>query len=226
MNKIKLVINNEIQKKDREKFIIKKELQSILNLYAENISKFCEIPNHFTIEAFVMEKPNVNVLENKTKDGIHIILGVQCHKALQVMLRNNILSSLKEMWDDLPFTNDINDIVDEGVTKGTVNWQMYGSRKPNHSAYLIKYHFELKFNITKSEWQFTEYNIENFDTKKNLSKLSVHYSDYPNIFIKESYKDLYDEILNNFSKKKKSKLIVKQYKFSHNFAILSIFKSN
>ena len=38
MNKIRLVINNETQKKDKEKFFIKKELQSILNLYAKMVS--------------------------------------------------------------------------------------------------------------------------------------------------------------------------------------------
>ena len=38
MNKIKLVINNTVQKKDKEKFFIKKELQSILNLYAKMVS--------------------------------------------------------------------------------------------------------------------------------------------------------------------------------------------
>ena len=195
-----------------ERLHTKNHIIDLLNLYAENISKYCEISDNFTIEAFVMEKPNVNILDNKTKDGIHILLGVQCHKALQVMIRNSILSDLKIMWDDLPFTNDINDIVDEGITKGSVNWQMYGSRKPNHSAYLIKYHLMLKFNKTKSEWEFTEHDINNFDTKKNLPKLSVHYSDYPNIIVKESYKSDFDEMLINFSKKKKSKLSVKQYK--------------
>ena len=38
MNKIRLVINNEAKKKDKEKFFIKKELQSILNLYAKMVS--------------------------------------------------------------------------------------------------------------------------------------------------------------------------------------------
>ena len=38
MNKIRLVINNEAQKKEKEKFFIKKELQSILNLYAKMVS--------------------------------------------------------------------------------------------------------------------------------------------------------------------------------------------
>ena len=38
MNKIRLVINNEAKKRDKEKFFIKKELQSILNLYAKMVS--------------------------------------------------------------------------------------------------------------------------------------------------------------------------------------------
>ena len=38
MNKIRLVVNNEFQKKSKEKFFIKEELQSILNLYAKMVS--------------------------------------------------------------------------------------------------------------------------------------------------------------------------------------------
>ena len=38
MRNIRLVVNNELQKKEKEKFFIKKELQSILNLYAKMVS--------------------------------------------------------------------------------------------------------------------------------------------------------------------------------------------
>ena len=38
MSKIKLVVNNTIQLKEKERFFIKKELQSILNLYAKMVS--------------------------------------------------------------------------------------------------------------------------------------------------------------------------------------------
>ena len=38
MSKIKLVINNTNQQKEKEKFFIKKELQCILNLYAKMVS--------------------------------------------------------------------------------------------------------------------------------------------------------------------------------------------
>ena len=38
MKNIRLVINNNIQKEEKEKFFIKKELQCILNLYAKMVS--------------------------------------------------------------------------------------------------------------------------------------------------------------------------------------------
>ena len=38
MKKIRLVVNNTGQKKEKEKFFIKKELQCILNLYAKMVS--------------------------------------------------------------------------------------------------------------------------------------------------------------------------------------------
>ena len=38
MIKIRLIVNNDIKKKDRERFFIKKELQCILNLYAKMVS--------------------------------------------------------------------------------------------------------------------------------------------------------------------------------------------
>ena len=38
MNKLRLVVNNKPKRNEKEKFFIKKELQSILNLYAKMVS--------------------------------------------------------------------------------------------------------------------------------------------------------------------------------------------
>ena len=38
MKKIRLIVNNDIKKRDRDRFFIKKELQCILNLYAKMVS--------------------------------------------------------------------------------------------------------------------------------------------------------------------------------------------
>ena len=42
-----------------------------------------------------MEKNNVNILEDKTKDGIHLIFGIQMHKAYQLLIREKIIRKIK-----------------------------------------------------------------------------------------------------------------------------------
>ena len=73
MNKIKLVINNETFKKDREKFFIKKELQSILNLFAKMVSNgswkdysFTSSVKEVSFDVYqrASEKPVLRILKN------------------------------------------------------------------------------------------------------------------------------------------------------------------
>ena len=123
-------------------------------LYAEKIVNLLDVNDGTKIPVYVMEKKNVNKLDNKTKDGIHMIIGIQMHKALQVMLRDRVLPEIKNIWDDLPITNAWDDVLDEGVTKGFVNWQLYGSCKPANQTYHITSHFELEYH--NKSWDITE----------------------------------------------------------------------
>tara|TARA_R110002073_G_scaffold55815_4_gene142609 strand:+ start:1490 stop:4267 length:2778 start_codon:yes stop_codon:yes gene_type:complete len=157
-------------------------------LYAEKCAKLLNITNDAEVDVYVMEKADVNRLDTKTKDGIHMIIGMKMHKALQVMLRNMVMPELKENWDDLPVTNSWDEIIDEGVAKGFVNWQLYGSRKPNHQAYLIKHHYTLTYNEIDG-WSPAENNINKFNTKKHIHKLSARYTEHPEFPMKEEIAD-------------------------------------
>ena len=73
MNKIRLVINNESNKKIKDKFFIKKELQSILNLYAKMVSNGSWKDYSFTsgrkevsfdVYQRASEKPVIRILKN------------------------------------------------------------------------------------------------------------------------------------------------------------------
>ena len=73
MNKIKLVINNDTKKKNLEKFFIKNELQSILNLYAKMVSNGSWKDYSFTtgikevsfnVYQRASEKPVIRILKN------------------------------------------------------------------------------------------------------------------------------------------------------------------
>ena len=73
MSKIRLVVNNETQKKDKEKFFIKKELQCILNLYAKMVSNgswkdysftSCIKEVSFNVYQRASEKPVIRISKN------------------------------------------------------------------------------------------------------------------------------------------------------------------
>tara|TARA_B100001109_G_scaffold100166_1_gene81717 strand:+ start:31 stop:378 length:348 start_codon:yes stop_codon:yes gene_type:complete len=73
MNKIKLIVNNGAKRNEREKFFIKKELQSILNLYAKMVSNGSWKDYSFTsgikevsfnIYQRASEKPVLRILKN------------------------------------------------------------------------------------------------------------------------------------------------------------------
>jgi hypothetical protein len=50
-----------------------------------------------------------------------------------------ILEQIGNMWKDLPIKNKWEDVVDNAVSSGSSPWQLYGSQKPGHTAYKLKY---------------------------------------------------------------------------------------
>jgi P4 family phage/plasmid primase-like protien len=168
--------------------------------YAEKINEIVDVKKDVKIEVYVMEKSKVNTsVDGMTKDGIHLIICVRMHKGLQVMLRKRILKEIDAMWSDIPIINKWNDVFDEGITKGFCNWQVYGSRKPGHQAYLIKNHYTLTFD--GSEWNVEEADMTNFNTKKNLRNLSARNKDHPYFQIREEVVEEFEEAKASLSKK-------------------------
>ena len=174
-----------------------------LCIYMDKCSEILNIPDDSSIEVFVMEKPNVNCLEEKTKDGIHIIIGLAMHKAAQCILRERVSDELKEMWEDLPIINGWDDVLDEGIVKGYTNWQLYGSRKPGHESYKLTGH--IVFTKTEGVWSMREKDITKFDLGTNIRKLSARYSEYPNYEISEDAREMVEENKNNLNNKKSKK---------------------
>tara|TARA_B110000285_G_scaffold64809_1_gene74436 strand:+ start:79 stop:2724 length:2646 start_codon:yes stop_codon:yes gene_type:complete len=171
-----------------------------LCIYMDKCGEILDIPDDTSVEIFIMEKPNVNCLPEKTKDGIHIIIGLSMHKAGQVLLRERVSEELKAMWDDLPIINEWDDVLDEGIVKGYTNWQLYGSRKPGHEAYKLTNH--VLFTKSGGEWSMREKDITKFDLGTHIRKLSARYSDYPKYDFSEDAKTIVEDNKNNLNNKK------------------------
>lgn len=188
----------------------KDHITDLIMFYAECIGKLVNVKDGLPIDVFVLEKPNVNVLDIKTKDGIHLIIGISMHKALQLILREMIKEEIKSMWDELPIINAWDGVLDEGVTKGDSNWQMYGSRKPGHKAYELTYHYKIIYRELLNQWDIEEYDVSEFDLKENLHLLSAQYNGYESYEVRTEFKNQYEKRVAVFNKKDKKTSIKKK----------------
>lgn len=182
----------------------KNHIIDLIMLYAESIQSLVNVIENVKFPVFVLQKPNINMLENKTKDGIHLIIGISMHKVLQIMLREKIKLNLPSIWDDLSekFINDWDSILDEGITRGHCNWQLFGSRKPGHKAYELTEIFYLSYNQNDG-WILEEQNIKLYDIKKNFKLLTAQYKEHYKFEVLDDKKEEFNANITNFNKNNK-----------------------
>lgn len=133
----------------------------------------------FTI--YVLEKDDVNRVKDKniTKDGIHIIIGIQCDHVTQQLIRNQMIKKIEEIWGDFPIKNTWEDVLDVGISTGVINWQLYGSRKPNYQAYKLTSIHNVTYDEDSQDIIRKEFPLNQFDLKVNFEKLSARYQNHP-----------------------------------------------
>jgi P4 family phage/plasmid primase-like protien len=153
----------------------------MIQVYLENIKKIFLFSKETEFYIYIMEKPNVNILldKNITKDGIHMVIGIQMEHTIQLHLRELIMKELNNVWSSLPTQNTIDQILDEGISKGSTNWQMYGSRKPENEAYQLTYLYKIGFDDSDSEFSIEPQTINETIIREHFSKLCARYSQHP-----------------------------------------------
>ena len=170
-------------------------IQDIIILYLEELKQFYLYRQDTPFSIYIMEKEHVNRSEDKmiTKDGIHMIIGIQMDRVMQLMLRDKILKKIHEVWDIPELKNSWETVIDDSICKGKTNWQMFGSRKPGNEAYKLTHHFVITFDEVDGEFGMKEQRILDFDLSKNLFKLSAQYPDNPKFEINPKIKDEYEK---------------------------------
>lgn len=181
-----------------------KDVKTMIMEYLQelkNIFQFTDTP--FPI--YIFEKPHVNRLEEKnvTKDGIHMIIGIQSDRETQMLLREAMMERLKKIWGHLPLLNTLEDVLDKGISQGTTNWQLYGSKKPNHDTYRLTHVFEFEFDESNGDFIESVTNIRKFDYNKDFAKLSVRYNDHPYFFLADNFIPIHDAYKEKTMEKKK-----------------------
>ena len=174
----------------------KELIEDLVDIYLDELKNMFQFDDDTYFQIFVMEKPDVNRLEQKkvTKDGIHLIIGIQSDRIMQVILRDKVIGVISKKWEDrLPLTNDWDSVFDKQISTGSVNWQLYGSRKPDNQQYQLTYVYDIHFDTTDNEFQRINIDLSKFDISKNIEKLSVRYKDFPAYFIRNEFTKTYNE---------------------------------
>lgn len=167
--------------------------------YLEILKECYLIQPDQSFDIFVFEKPNVNRLSDGslTKDGIHMIIGLQIDHTMQMIIRDKAISKLSEIWSDLPLINRWDSVLDEGISKGKTNWQLLGSRKPGNEAYEFTHCFKMSLDNSDNNFIMDEVDVSKFNLKKNFKKLSVQYDKNPKFEINPKIIDEYNKRSDN-----------------------------
>ena len=183
-------------------------LNDLVDLVVETLNKIVEIPRNKPFDVYVMEKPDVNIVNDdekeETKDGIHLFIGIAADKKVQMMLREELLKDIVNVFGELPLTNGYDAVIDAGISEGHTNWTVYGSRKPGHQAYEVTKYFRLEYT-DDGEIEWDELNDLTRIKSKPMElamKLSVRNETYEQFPIREAFQKRYDNISSGDKKRK------------------------
>ncbi len=177
-------------------------IEDIIELYLEQLKKILVIPDKEIFPVFALEKPDVNATsEDVTKDGIHLVFGIHMEHTAQLILRDRVLNEIGDQLEDLPLVNDYESVLDVGISKGTTNWQLFGSRKPGHDAYQITHYYDVHFEDGEPEWE--QFDINNINMLEILPKISARKKDNIVFPLEESVQQMCDTRKRNVRIKKK-----------------------
>ena len=180
----------------------------IMDLYLRMLKEMVEFSDT-PFPVYVFQKPNVNVIEsdNLTKDGIHMIIGLNMEHKAQLHLRSLVLKEIGDVWSDLPMVNSWESVLDEGISAGYTNWQLFGSRKPGHESYQLTHSYSITFDPKDGEFSFNKNDLKRSDIRKHMEQLSAKYTKH----ISMPYKPKTAQILEGYKNDGK-KVKVKQDK--------------
>ena len=195
-------------------------IQDVCHIYVEGIYKYFDVSKlDSPIDFYIFEKPKANTSDERyTKDGIHIMVNLHMDHIQQQMIRSHVLKDIDTYLDDLGLVNEYTDVLDDGITKGHTNWQLYGSRKPNNDKYELVniLRFNLTYNsIDEDSYQDVDVDIEevvitNLKPIDILKRCSARKCELIRIPLLEKYKEEYETLASNRNRKIKKTTIRKK----------------
>ena len=210
-----------------ERYYTKDHIDDLVGAYLQQFAAMYQFVDDSQFSIYVLEKDAINRVQEKgiTKDGIHLIIGINTERKAQILLRKRMLPLLKEMWgDSLPIINTWEEVLDNSITTGQTGWQLYGSRKPGHEPYKLTYIYRIGYDTSDSEFTIDckDVRVSTVDIQRLLPELSARYDKHPRFFYKSGFiKDL-DGVSDPSPRKQVARLAPSSSSISKNTQYLTI----
>jgi P4 family phage/plasmid primase-like protien len=177
----------------KERVYSKEHIDDLRDIYLEELKQIFQFDDDTKFRAYVYEKKNMNRVKAKdiTKDGIHIIFGIQMSHTAQLILRNRVIPKVEEAWGDFPIVNKWTDVFDERISNGGNNWQMLGSRKPEHEAYQLSIVYDIQYDSADNE--FSCKTVKTKMTEDLFKAVSVRNDTNPQYFYTSNFTKILNE---------------------------------
>ena len=178
-----------------ERHYTKEHVDDLIDIYLEVLKEIYQMDDTTAFKVYIFEKPTVNRVQDKnyTKDGIHILIGIQADHAVQQILRKRVMKNIAEAWEDLPIINSWDDVFDAGISKGTTNWQLYGSRKPGNDRYRLTRVCQITVDPADNELINRDIPISKIKMEDEIHNLSVRSKSNVVLFMKNDFVSTYKE---------------------------------
>jgi P4 family phage/plasmid primase-like protien len=180
-----------------ERIYSNEHIDDLIDQYLEELKTMYQFDEDSKFCIYLFEKSGVKKVPEKniTKDGIHLIIGIQSDHITQQILRKKMVNRLEEIWNDFPITNTWEDVLDPGISTGKTNWQMYGSTKPGYEPYSLTRIFEISYDPTDEEFMRKIISVDKFNMQKDLFKLSARCNTHPALFYKNTFINVREEAI-------------------------------
>lgn len=174
-------------------------IDDLTSLYMEKINQMVNFENDAKIKIYVFERDNIKMMDEFTKDGLHMVIGLKMEHIGQMILREKVLKDIDTVLGDLPLTNTYDSVLDLSISSGSTGWQLFGSQKPGYEAYKIKYEYEYTYVEEDDDFDVEKKILRNPNNLELLPLVSAKYKK----MVSYPYNEITKEKVANFKTEKK-----------------------
>lgn len=178
-----------------ERQYTEEHLVDLIGAFVEELTKAFQFDEGSSYSIYVQEKPEVNRVQkhnkNITKDGIHLVIGINAERRMQILLREKMIVRLRELWKDLPIVNTWEEVFDEVISNGQSGWQLYGSAKPGFKPYQLTRIYTIGYDPNDGQpiinWRSKGDPGWAPDWQELVPKMSARCRDHPRFFYRREF---------------------------------------